>query len=70
MKTVEIVFRNDYFQFSGKVKPHVSGNAIKTKFAPIYACVFMGQRAQKASHWCGYAILKIFSYMDSQKILV
>ena len=39
----EFVLKNDYFEFNGKVKKQILGNAIGTKFAPPYAYIFMDQ---------------------------
>ena len=36
----KFVLKNNYFEFSGKVKQQLSGTAIGTKFAPPYACIF------------------------------
>ena len=38
----EIVLKNNYFQFNSNVKHQISGTAIGTKFAPQYACIYMG----------------------------
>ena len=40
-KMIELVLKNDYFQFNGKFKKQISRTAIGTKFAPPYACIFM-----------------------------
>ena len=32
---------NNFFEFNSKVKEQVSGIAVSTKFAPLYACLFM-----------------------------
>ena len=39
----EFVLKNNYFQFNVKVNKQISGTAIGTKFASIYACVFIDQ---------------------------
>ena len=33
--------KNNYFEFNGIVKQQISGTAIRTKFAPPYACILM-----------------------------
>ena len=35
------VLKKNYFQFDSCVKQQFSGTAIRTKFAPPYACIFM-----------------------------
>ena len=37
----DFVFKNNYFEFDSCIKQQISGTAIRTKFAPLYACVFM-----------------------------
>ena len=37
----EFVLKNNYFEFTGKVKKQFSGTAIETKFAPTYASICM-----------------------------
>ena len=39
--TAEFVLKNNFFEFDSKVKQKISGNAVGTKFAPPYACIFM-----------------------------
>ena len=39
----EFVFKNNYSEFNGEVKKQISENAIGTKFAPPYLCIFMDQ---------------------------
>ena len=41
VKMIEFVLKNNYFEFSGSIKQKLSGTAIRTKFAPVYACIFM-----------------------------
>ena len=41
LKMVEFVLNNNYFEFKGKVKKQLLGTAIGTKFAPVYASIFM-----------------------------
>ena len=38
VKMAEFVLKNNYFEFNGGVKQHISWTAIGTKFAPPYAC--------------------------------
>ena len=47
VKIAEFVLKNNYFQFSDKVYQQISGTAIGTKFAPLYACIFMDQVKSK-----------------------
>ena len=37
----EFMFKNNYFEFSTKIKQQVSGTAIETKFVPQYMRIFM-----------------------------
>ena len=37
----DFVLKNNYFEFNGQIKQHISGTVIGTKFAPPYACLFM-----------------------------
>ena len=39
----KFVLQNNYFEFNGETKKHISGTAVGTKFAPPYACIFMDQ---------------------------
>ena len=41
LKMAEFVLKNNYFEFSHKMKKQISGTAIRTKFAPQYTLVFM-----------------------------
>ena len=43
IKMVEFVLKNNYFEFNGKVKQHLYGTVINTKFGSPYACIFMNQ---------------------------
>ena len=37
----DFVLKNNYFEFESCIKQQISGTAIGTKFAPLYACIFM-----------------------------
>ena len=39
----EFVLKNNIFEFNGNVKQQVAGTAIGTKFAPLYACIYMDE---------------------------
>ena len=39
----QFVLKNNLFEFNNDFFQQVSGTAIGTKFAPPYACIFMGQ---------------------------
>ena len=41
IKMARFVLQNNYFEFNGIVKQQILGTAIGTKFAPMYACIFM-----------------------------
>ena len=43
----EFVLKNNILEINGKVKQQVSGTAIVTKFAPRYACIYMGETKTK-----------------------
>ena len=42
-KMTEFVLKNKLFEFNGKFKKQISGNAIGTKFTPPYERIFMDQ---------------------------
>ena len=37
----EFVLKNDFFEFNNQIKQQISGTAIGTKCAQMYACIFM-----------------------------
>ena len=37
----KFVLKNSFFEFNGQIKQQISGTAIETKCAPIYACIYM-----------------------------
>ena len=39
--------KNNFFEFNSKTEEQISGTAIGTKFAPIYACNFMDKEETK-----------------------
>ena len=39
----KFVLQNNYFEFNGETKQQISGTAIGSKCAPLYACIFMDQ---------------------------
>ena len=43
VKMAAFVLKNNYFEFNGEVKHQLSGTTIGTKFAPIYASIFMDE---------------------------
>ena len=43
VQIAEFVLMNNYFEVNRNVKQQISGRAIGTKFAPFYACIFMGE---------------------------
>ena len=43
VQMAEFVPKNNFFEFNGEVKRQKSGTAIRTKFAPPYACIFMDE---------------------------
>ena len=46
-KMAEVVLKNNYFEFGNKIKQQISGTAIRTKFTPPYACIFMNNLETK-----------------------
>ena len=43
VKMAKFVLQNNYFEFNGETKQQISGTAIGTKCASLYACIFMDQ---------------------------
>ena len=43
VQLAEFVLKNIFFKFNREFKRQKSGTAIGTKFAPPYACIFMGE---------------------------
>ena len=43
VKMVKFVLQNNYLEFNGETKQHISGTAIGTTFAPPSACIFVDQ---------------------------
>ena len=43
VKMAEFVLKSNIFEFNGNVKQQVAGTAIGTKFAPLYACIYMDE---------------------------
>ena len=43
----EFMLKNNYFEFGTKTKQQISGTAIRTKFAPLYPCIFMSDLETK-----------------------
>ena len=41
IRMADFVLKNNYFEFNGQIKQHISSTVIGTKFAPPYACLFM-----------------------------
>ena len=67
LKMVEFVLKNNYFEFNGKVKQHLLGTVIGTKFAQTYAGIFMDKlesyflKSQELTHCFGTVTLTRFS---------
>ena len=47
VKMAEFVLKNNYCDFNDQVKHQISGTAIRTKFAPTYACIFLDEIERK-----------------------
>ena len=41
VEMAEFVLKNNFFEFNSQIKQQISGMAIGTKCAPMYACIFM-----------------------------
>ena len=39
----QFVLKNNYCEFNGQVKHHISSTAIDIKFPPTYACIYMDE---------------------------
>ena len=68
VQMAEFVLKSNFFEFNGEVKKQKSGTAIRTKFAPPYACIFMDEveteflKSQELQHFYGFFTLKNFLY--------
>ena len=60
----EFVLKNNYFEFNGKVKKQLSGAAIGTKFAPIYASILMDKLESDFQKSQGLTPLLWYRYID------
>ena len=77
VKMAKFVLKNNYFEFSGKVKQQISGTAIGTKFAPPYTCIFMDEvetsfletQEMKPSVWFRYIDDVFFIWTHGQEKL-
>ena len=58
------VLKNNIFEFDTNVYQQISGNAIGTKFAPPYACIFMDQLGTKFLENQNLKPLVWFRYTD------
>ena len=63
-KMTELVLKNDYFEFNGKLKKQISGTAIRTKFTSPYACIFMNEVETEFLETQKYKSLIWFRYID------
>ena len=43
VKLAEFFLKNNLFGLNDKVKQQISGTAVWTKFAPPYACIYVGK---------------------------
>ena len=64
VKMAKFVLQNNYFEFNGETKKHISGTAVGTKFAPPYACIFMDQVESEFSKIQTHQPLVWFRYID------
>ena len=63
VRMIEFVLKNSYFDFYGQVKYQVLVTDIGTKFAPIYACIFMNEIETKFLQTQEFQILVWFRYV-------
>ena len=64
VKMACFILENNCFEFNGDVKRQISGTAIGTKFAPLYACIFMDELETKFLQSQSLQPLVWFRYMD------
>ena len=64
IKMAEFVLKNNFFEFDTNVYQQISGTAIGTKFAPLYACIFMSQLETKFLENQNLKPLVWFRYID------
>ena len=60
----EFVLNNNIFEFNGKVKQQIAGTAIGTKFAPLYAYIYMDEVETKFLKTQELQPLVWFRYID------
>ena len=58
------LLQNNYLEFIGETKQHISGTAIGTNFAPPYACIFINQVELQFSITQIHQPLVSFRYID------
>ena len=63
-KMAGFVLRNNYFEFDSSVFQQISGTAIRIKFAPPYACIFIDEHESKLSETQILKPLVWFRYKD------
>ena len=59
----EFVLKKNYFEFNSQVKHQIRGTAISTKFAPVYACIFMDEIETKFQETQEFQLLLWFRYI-------
>ena len=64
IKLAKFVLQNNQFEFNGEVKQQISGTAIRTKFAPLYVCIFMDQVESEFSKIQQHEPLVWLRYID------
>ena len=60
----KFVLQNNYFEFNGETKQQISGTAIGSKCAPLYACIFMDQVESEFLKTKIHQLLVWFWYID------
>ena len=64
VKMAQFVLKNKFFKFNNNVFQQISGTGIGTKFAPPYACIFMGQIENKFLRTQSHQPMVWFRYID------
>ena len=69
VKMAEFLLKNNHFEFNRGIKHQLSGTAIGTKFAPLYACIFMDKHETNFLKTQLLSPLVWFTYIDNVSFL-
>ena len=64
LRMAEVVLKSNYFEFNGQVKHQIYCTVIDIKFAPRYACIFVGDVESKFLEAQSLQLLIWFRYID------